>query len=266
MKSNKVKISASNHTVSTELVNELHKAYEQAKKSLDKGEPCSVELVLPTPTKIMVDTPVRELNKPVTLNEVDTASWLSTNNRVALRVWSLQHDVNLEDLVQVSHEGNQVVITDVKSNESVTLTLSSEAMVKAKKASRTRRSEEELNKDSKKPMTKEELDTTIADMYISGKGISDIVAEVKKSTGYIYTVLNNRGVPKRTTKMTKGSVAYKIRNILEDPQTVSDILEDYLANVPLAVIYSRYNIHKNGLYYILDLNGVERRQQQHDRQ
>lgn len=112
-------------------------------------------------------------------------------------------------------------------------------------------------KESKKKGIKNfntELEEEIVNKYLEGLPTDEIKKLFNVSVGTIYAVLNNYNVPKR-----KGStVAKKLEHILNDQSKVAEIIEDYKF-MTLKAIYVKHNIHKNGLYYILDIYGVPRK-------
>lgn len=95
----------------------------------------------------------------------------------------------------------------------------------------------------------------IVTMYKNGMSVADIEGMVNVSRGLIYTVLNNYKVPKRNNN-TK--LADKIGHILNDTAKINQIIHDYKV-MPLKEVYKKHSIHKNGLYFILDLYQVKRK-------
>ena len=133
-----------------------------------------------------------------------------------------------------------------------------------------------LNQEEKALLTKEEskytpLETSrefntpkeefIVTSYNEGKPLDYIAKEAKVSMGLIYTVLNYYKVGKRNKK---SPVEERIAHILKDKNLVKEIIKDY-QYMNLQDIYSKYNLHKNGLYYILDLYHVERKSELKDK-
>lgn len=105
--------------------------------------------------------------------------------------------------------------------------------------------------------TPEDKDSYIIEQYMKGEAVAHICERVGRSAGYVYTVLNKNGVPKREAK-SQTKLYNRVKHIVESPNLVQQVINDYNNKVPLAVIYERYNLHKNGLYYILDTNNVKR--------
>lgn len=103
-----------------------------------------------------------------------------------------------------------------------------------------------------------DVDQEIIHLYTEGNTVKSIQKELSKSAGYIYSVLNNNKVPKRN-KPGDSSVENKLKAKLEDPVYVNNVISDYEEGIPLEVIYSKYKLYKNALYYILDLYNVPRR-------
>lgn len=133
-----------------------------------------------------------------------------------------------------------------------------------------------LNQEEKALLTKEENKYTplevsrefntqkeefIVTSYNEGKSLEYIATEAKVSKGLIYTVLNYYKVGKRNKK---SNVVKRIEHILKDKDLVKEIIKDY-QYMSLQDIYNKYSIHKNGLYYILDLYHVERKSELKDK-
>lgn len=96
----------------------------------------------------------------------------------------------------------------------------------------------------------------ILTLYKKGYPVQDICNKFNISMGLLYTIVNNHKVGKRN--ITK-ALHNKIKHILNNPSKLENIIKDYgvLTNKE---IYDKYDIHKNGLYFILDLYNVERKQ------
>lgn len=101
----------------------------------------------------------------------------------------------------------------------------------------------------------------IVESYNQGIPLRDISKEANVSIGLIYTVLNSYKVGKRNNK---SQVEKRIAHILNDPVKIKNIITDYQF-MNLQDIYKKYNIHKNGLYYILDLYHVNRKTNDKDK-
>ena len=102
---------------------------------------------------------------------------------------------------------------------------------------------------------KTEMEKDIVQDYKNGLGVHDITKKHDISMGLVYTVLNTYKVPKRRNK---SSVSKRVKHITDNPETLKQLINDYqfMSNKD---IYSKYNLHKNGLYYILDLYKIERK-------
>lgn len=96
----------------------------------------------------------------------------------------------------------------------------------------------------------------ILTLYKKGYPVQDICNKFNISRGLLYTIVNNHKVGKRN--ITK-ALYNKIKHILNNTSKLENIIKDYgvLTNKE---IYDKYDIHKNGLYFILDLYNVERKQ------
>lgn len=119
-----------------------------------------------------------------------------------------------------------------------------------------------LNKEEKSytPLEKSREFNTPKEEYIvtsynAGVPLTDIVKEANVSVGLIYTVLNYYKVGKRNKN---SQVVSKVAHILAYPDKVKEVIKDYQF-MNLQDIYSKHDIHKNGLYYILDLYNIERK-------
>ncbi|AXY84042.1 transposase domain-containing protein [Staphylococcus phage Terranova] len=109
-----------------------------------------------------------------------------------------------------------------------------------------------LKKDKRFNTLKEQQ---IVTLYEEGAPFKEISKTVKVSTGMIYSVINSYKVEKRNKK---SKVSERVSHVLDDTEKTKQLIKDYqFMNVK--DIYKKYNIHKNGLYYILDLYNVERK-------
>lgn len=116
------------------------------------------------------------------------------------------------------------------------------------------------NKKEFTPLKKDKRFNTIKEqqivtLYEEGAPFKEISKTVKVSTGMIYSVINSYKVEKRNKK---SRVSERVSHVLDDTEKTKQLIKDYqFMNVK--DIYKKYNIHKNGLYYILDLYNVERK-------
>lgn len=116
------------------------------------------------------------------------------------------------------------------------------------------------NKKEFTPLKKDKRFNTIKEqqivtLYEEGAPFKEISKAVKVSTGMIYSVINSYKVEKRNKK---SKVSERVSHVLDDTEKTKQLIKDYqFMNVK--DIYKKYNIHKNGLYYILDLYNVERK-------
>lgn len=95
----------------------------------------------------------------------------------------------------------------------------------------------------------------IVTLYNEGATARELVDKTGVSMGMIYTVLNNHKVPKRNANK---ALQTRIKHVLDSPELIKGIITDY-QYMYLKDIFKKYDIHKNGLYYILDLYGIERK-------
>lgn len=116
------------------------------------------------------------------------------------------------------------------------------------------------NKKEFTPLKKDKRFNTIKEqqivtLYEEGAPFKEISKAVKVSTGMIYSVINSYKVEKRNKK---SRVSERVAHVLNDVEKTKQLIKDYHF-MSVEDIYKKYNIHKNGLYYILDLYNVERK-------
>ena len=122
-----------------------------------------------------------------------------------------------------------------------------------------------LNKEDKKKIKqytplrnykyKTKKEQAICEDYQSGMRMVDIMDKYNVSSGLVQSVVNTYGKLNRH-KSTK--VAKRVKHITSNPETLNNLIRDYQF-MKNADIYEKYNIHKNGLYYILDTYKVPRK-------
>lgn len=77
-----------------------------------------------------------------------------------------------------------------------------------------------------------------------------------QSNGALYSILHKHGVePQKSDKVAK-----RVSHITENDALLKQVLDAYANGMKLADIYKRFDLYKNGLYYLLDLYNVPRRQ------
>lgn len=74
------------------------------------------------------------------------------------------------------------------------------------------------------------------------------------SVGAIYSILYANGAEVKSSK-----VAERVAHVESDPAKLAEVLRAYKVGVRLASIYEKYDLHKNGLFYLLDKYRVPRR-------
>lgn len=79
------------------------------------------------------------------------------------------------------------------------------------------------------------------------------------SNGALYSILRKHHVEPRDKKQATRGVAKRVAHITSDPDKMFAVLKAYRDGVTLTEIYKKFELHKNGLYYLLDLNNVPRR-------
>lgn len=98
-------------------------------------------------------------------------------------------------------------------------------------------------------------ENSIINKYKQGFGIAEILDYHDISAGRLYAILDKHGVQRNTDRVTK-----KVEHVEGDKKILSQIFDDYEdSDLSLNEIYKKYNIHKNGLFYLLDKYQVPRR-------
>nr|AII27442.1 transposase domain-containing protein [Listeria phage LMTA-34] len=115
------------------------------------------------------------------------------------------------------------------------------------------------NSKTKSTITEFKNDTEkgIVTDYINGAGTSAIARTYNVSMGTIYTALNRHKIPKRN--IANNSVEVQMVPVINNKKLLNAIIDSYNKGVPVKDIYEKYSIHKNGLYYLLDYVGVDRK-------
>lgn len=102
-----------------------------------------------------------------------------------------------------------------------------------------------------------DVDDIVSD-YKDHMQVAEIYRKYGISSGQLTSHLSARGVTRREIKKRQSTLFSKLAKFTN--KDIDNILEDYkLGVVPIKDIYEKYGIHKNGLYYLLDTHGVERR-------
>ena len=90
--------------------------------------------------------------------------------------------------------------------------------------------------------------------------MSDIMKKYHISSGLCQTIINTYG---RLNLHKKLKVEQRVQHVINDTKVLNNLIEDYQF-MKNADIYEKYNIHKNGLYYILDKYKVPRKKDAKD--
>ena len=99
-----------------------------------------------------------------------------------------------------------------------------------------------------------EFKKAIIECGLQGIPFRDIANKFHVSIGYIYSILD------QVYDRPESKVAQRVAHILEDEQSLQALLVDYSDNyLTNQQIFDKYNLYKNGLYYILDKYNVPRR-------
>lgn len=100
------------------------------------------------------------------------------------------------------------------------------------------------------------IDNLIED-YVAGYPRLYLQAKYQISSGQVTSHLKARGVPLRSVAKSNSTLMKRLAHLTE--QDVADIIKDYEEGVNNSTIYRKYNIHKNGLYNILDIHNIPRK-------
>ncbi len=87
-----------------------------------------------------------------------------------------------------------------------------------------------------------------------GKTVSTILQTTDISAGRLYSLLDHLGIPRKSTKVDN-----RVQHIKDNPKVKEQLFADYLAGASTELLYKKYDLYKNGLYYLLDINGIPRR-------
>lgn len=102
----------------------------------------------------------------------------------------------------------------------------------------------------------EDVEAIIED-YVNLEPVTTILKRYNISSGQLTSHLSARGIERRMTKRRKETLFAKLAKYTETD--IRNILTDYQIGTAIQDIYNKYDIHKNGLYYLLDTHGIERR-------
>lgn len=95
----------------------------------------------------------------------------------------------------------------------------------------------------------------VVEDYLAGAPSEYILHKYDISNGQLNSHLTARGIQRRNSKQKR---LYEKLMAYTDEE-VHSILKDYRVGVPVEKIMDTYDLHKNGLYTLLDLNRVPRR-------
>lgn len=112
--------------------------------------------------------------------------------------------------------------------------------------------DEEEVADSKVKPTMDEA-KLLAD-WQNGVPLYELTDKYGISVGAIYSILYANGAEVKSSK-----VAERVAHVESDPAKLAEVLRAYKVGVRLASIYEKYDLHKNGLFYLLDKYRVPRR-------
>lgn len=102
----------------------------------------------------------------------------------------------------------------------------------------------------------EDVDNIVKD-YVAGYPIKYLQQKYSMSAGQVFSHIKARRVPLRLTNRSKMLLGKRMAHLTE--KDIKGIIKDYTDGVPNVTIYDKYDIHKNGLYNILDMNNIERK-------
>lgn len=100
------------------------------------------------------------------------------------------------------------------------------------------------------------VDNLVED-YIAGYPLLYLQAKYNISNGQILSHVKSRGIPLRRVAKSKSTLLKRLSHLTEED--VANIIVDYQNGVSNVAIYEKYDIHKNGLYNLLDMNNIPRK-------
>lgn len=118
-----------------------------------------------------------------------------------------------------------------------------------------------LNKAKEQAKVKSgDYDTTkdkyICESYLNDKPNKEIIKNAEISTGYLYTVLRKYGIKEKRFETNK--VYQSVKHITDDSDKLNAFIQDYYL-ITQDELFWKYKIHKNGVYYILDMLDLPRK-------
>lgn len=112
------------------------------------------------------------------------------------------------------------------------------------------------DKEAISPGEGDDVDNMIRD-YITGYPAKYLQAAYHMSAGQMFSHIRARKVPLRYTGKTESTLDKRMSHLTYEQKT--QVILDYIKGIPNHQIYKKYQIHKNGLYTLLDANRVIRK-------
>lgn len=99
----------------------------------------------------------------------------------------------------------------------------------------------------------EAFEKAVLEDYKNAVPFSVMSQKFHVSIGSLYAIID------RHYTRSSSRVAKRVAHILNDPQKVSELIADYTSNkLTNQQLYDKYDLYKNGMYYILDFYNVPR--------
>lgn len=101
-----------------------------------------------------------------------------------------------------------------------------------------------------------DVDNIIRD-YVEGYPRSYIHVKYGISNGQLSSHISARGVPLRNPKQRKSTLGKRLSHL--SSKDIQNLLNDYQAGMKTKDLFTKYKIHKNGLYTLLDAHKIKRK-------
>lgn len=101
-----------------------------------------------------------------------------------------------------------------------------------------------------------DVDNIVKD-YVEGHSRKYIQLKYGISNGQLSSHLSARDIPLRYPGRSESTLGKRLSHLSE--RDMQNIINDYSEGMSTKEIYTKYSIHKNGLYSILDANQVRRK-------
>ncbi|QYC50850.1 hypothetical protein [Mammaliicoccus phage vB_MscM-PMS3] len=102
------------------------------------------------------------------------------------------------------------------------------------------------------------LDQYVCESYKKGIANSIILKEADISNGLMYTILRRYHIQLKGGR--REIVHKRVKHVLDNPDKLKEFINDYEL-LSYDMLAWKYKLHKNGVYYILDLLDIPRKRQ-----